>query len=336
MAQNGIHDFHSINELLAFQRNYAVAREEVIAKQRAVVTEERNSLRNTVSALEDELEAETKTLQQKAGRELNQLQKEYDALADAEKTIIQEFTYSFKALFKLIRIYRIRSTSKAAISRAIRPKVEHLAQQREQLRYLTDEFESAVKEKSWRTLLDLDKKQNVINEIKSYIYGAIGENKVVEELKQLPDDYILINDFSYTFYKPLYFKQQHTRISSIQIDHLLISPAGVFLIETKNWSKDSIQNLNLRSPVEQIQRTNYALFILLHRSGFQLGAHHWGERKIPIRNLIVLINNKPREEFQHVKVLTLNELVQHVKFAKPTLSREEMREIVEYLIGVNR
>ncbi|MBL7839649.1 MAG: NERD domain-containing protein [Cyclobacteriaceae bacterium] len=336
LAQNGIHDFHSINELLAFQRNYAVAREEVIAKQRAVVTEERNSLRNTVSALEDELEAETKTLQQKAGRELNQLQKEYDALADAEKTIIQEFTYSFKALFKLIRIYRIRSTSKAAISRAIRPKVEHLAQQREQLRYLTDEFESAVKEKSWRTLLDLDKKQNVINEIKSYIYGAIGENKVVEELKQLPDDYILINDFSYTFYKPLYFKQQHTRISSIQIDHLLISPAGVFLIETKNWSKDSIQNLNLRSPVEQIQRTNYALFILLHRSGFQLGAHHWGERKIPIRNLIVLINNKPREEFQHVKVLTLNELVQHVKFAKPTLSREEMREIVEYLIGVNR
>ncbi|HNC31678.1 MAG TPA: nuclease-related domain-containing protein, partial [Cyclobacteriaceae bacterium] len=132
-----------------------------------------------------------------------------------------------------------------------------------------------------------------------------------------------------------YFKQQDTRIRSIQIDHILISPAGVFLIETKNWSKESLQNLNLRSPVEQILRTSFALYILLHRTpGFKL-RHRWGERKIAIKNLIVLINHKPREEFQHVKVLTLNELVRHVTYFQPSLSREETREIAEYLVKTN-
>lgn len=228
LAQNGIHDFHSINELLAFQRNYATAREDVIAKQRAVVTEERNSLRTAVSALEDELEAETKALQQKVDWDVEQLQNEYDALAQAEKTYLQEFTYSYKAVFKLIKQYYIRLTAKRTITRAVQPKAEHLAQQRERLHFLTDHFESAVNEKTWRTVHALDLKQQVIAEVNSYIYGAIGEHKVVEELKQLPDDYILINDFSYKFYKPLYFKQQRTRINSIQIDHLLISPAGVF------------------------------------------------------------------------------------------------------------
>lgn len=336
LAQNGIHDFHSINELLAFQRNYATVREDVIAKQRALVTEERNNLNTVVSAAERELEAETKALQQKCQGDITRLQEEYDRLANADKTIIQEFTYSFRATFNLLRIYYIRLTTNKKISRALRPRVEQLAQTRERLYFLTNHFDSAVNEKTWRTLRELDLRQKVIAEVKSYIYGAIGENKVVEELKQLPDDYILINDFSYTFHKPLYFKQQDTRIRSIQIDHILISPAGVFLIETKNWSKESLQNLNLRSPVEQILRTSFALYILLHRTpGFKL-RHHWGERKIAIKNLIVLINHKPREEFQHVKVLTLNELVRHVTYFQPGLSREETREIAEYLVGINR
>jgi hypothetical protein len=113
----------------------------------------------------------------------------------------------------------------------------------------------------------------------------------------------------------------------------LISPAGIFLIETKNWSKESVQSLSLRSPVAQIHRTNFALYILLkNSSGFKLGKHHWGERKIPIRNLIVLINHKPTEEFQFVKILTLNELLGYIEYFKPNLSNQETEEISNHLI----
>ena len=58
--------------------------------------------------------------------------------------------------------------------------------------------------------------------------------------------------------------RENHKIFSVQIDHLLICQSGVFLLETKNWSKRSIKNLDLRSPVEQILRTSYALFVLLN------------------------------------------------------------------------
>jgi hypothetical protein len=155
-------------------------------------------------------------------------------------------------------------------------------------------------------------------------------------LEKLSDDYILINDFSYTFERPLYHKEQKTKINTIQIDHVIVSPAGVFLIETKNWSKESVQNLSLRSPIAQIQRTSFALFILLNRTAnFKIIPHHWGERKIPIKSLIVMINNKPAAEFQYVKVLTLNELLGYIKHFKPSLTTEGVQEIADYLLKIN-
>jgi hypothetical protein len=66
-----------------------------------------------------------------------------------------------------------------------------------------------------------------------------------------------------------------------------------------------------------------------------LDRHHWGIKKIPIKNLIVLTNSKPKEEFQYVKVLTLNELLGYVQYFKPTFSNSEAQRITDYLININ-
>ena len=79
-------------------------------------------------------------------------------------------------------------------------------------------------------------------------------------------------------------------------------------METKNWSKRSIDSLDLRSPVDQIIRTSYALFRVVN-SKIQLNKHHWGTKQIPIRNIIVLINEKPKNEFKYVKIKQLKELI---------------------------
>lgn len=333
LAQNGINDFHSVKELLSFQNSYTLTREQALSDQRALVTEERDALRNVVSKAENEIEIEKQSLQQKFKSEIDRLRKQYDDLSNAEKTIIQEFTFSFRALYKLIKVYLIQLTSPSIIARSIKPKVDQLSQKHERLHYLTNYFESVVNEKSWLVLRDLDHKKKVIDEINSFIYGAIGEQKVVEELRQLPDDFVLINDFTYSFNRAIYSRQTREYIKSIQIDHLLISPAGIFLIETKNWSKKSVESLNLRSPVQQIRRTSYALYKLLS-SNLKLN-HHWGERKIQLRNLIVLINHKPMGEFQYVKVLTLDELLRYVQHFKPSLSSQETVEIADYLVNIN-
>lgn len=97
----------------------------------------------------------------------------------------------------------------------------------------------------------------------------------------------------------------------------------------------SVQNLDLRSPVNQILRTSFALFVLLNsdsrRHDISLERHHWGDKKVPIRNIIVMINGKPKEEFKHVKVLSVSELNGYIQYFDRCLDGSEVTSIFEYL-----
>ena len=56
--------------------------------------------------------------------------------------------------------------------------------------------------------------------------GAIGEKRVAKLLaKKLPDDYILVNDITIP-----------CELGTTQIDHIVFSIYGVFVIETKNYT----------------------------------------------------------------------------------------------------
>lgn len=197
---------------------------------------------------------------------------------------------------------------------------------------LEKNFEKIISKRCTKSYKELDFTKEVVDGLYTLIAGAVGENSTVNELQKLSDSYYLINDFSVEFNPPIYNKKENDRIFSIQIDHLLICQSGVFLLETKNWSKHSIKNLDLRSPVEQILRTSYALFVLLNsESNISLARHHWGSKKIPIRNIIVMTNEKPKEEFKHVKVLSLNELNGYIKYFDEILSEAEVENIFNYL-----
>lgn len=149
----------------------------------------------------------------------------------------------------------------------------------------------------------------------------------------------MINDFSVSFSPPIYNRQDNDYIRSVQIDHILVGPSGIFLIETKNWSEKSLQTVNLRSPVQQIRRTSFVLFKLLNNEMSNdhlcLDRHHWGAKKISIKNLIVMTNTKPQEEFQFVKTLTLSELLGYINYFKPTFSINETQRIADYILKIN-
>lgn len=334
LTQNKIDDFNSLGELTSFQENYATARQQIISNSKILVTEERNNLSSEVLRLEDEISKSKLDIELKLKTEIELLIQKHNHLVDMEKSFIQEFLYSLKVAFLDVKIRYKEFTFNKTVSSFLRPKAEMLAYKKNRLQYLMANFDETVKERSRLSFFELDRRKKAIDEINTSIYGAIGEQKVVNELEKLSDEYTLINDFSISFPKPIYYRQARQYIRTIQIDHLLISTSGIFLIETKNWSKDSLNNLSLRSPVDQIKRTNFALYrILSDNQGINLDKHHWGDRKIPIRNLIVMINHKPTVEFEHVKVLTLNELLGYVEFFKPSLSDNETRKIVQYLLN---
>ncbi|MGB5429644.1 nuclease-related domain-containing protein, partial [Eudoraea sp.] len=147
---------------------------------------------------------------------------------------------------------------------------------------------------------------------------------------------VLFNDFSLVFNKPIYYKKENDRIFSIQIDHLLVTNAGIFNIETKNWSKESIASLDMRSPIRQIRRSSYALFVILNSSeqgaSHILKSHHWGEKKIPIKNIVAMINNKPKGEFKYVTIKKLKELNSYIDSFESIFDDTEVKMISNYLI----
>ena len=199
------------------------------------------------------------------------------------------------------------------------------------LTYLSENKQEVIHERSKPEINELEHARKAIDELRPLIAGAIGESLVEKEIGKLSDDYTLINDYNLKFKSPVYNRKTNDRIYSIQLDHLLVSQAGIFILETKNWSKKSINSFDLRSPVDQIIRTNYALFVVANNK-IRLDKHHWGTKQIPIRSIIVMIHAKPKEEFKYVKVKLLKELNSYIEYFDPILSKSEVESVANSLL----
>ncbi len=75
----------------------------------------------------------------------------------------------------------------------------------------------------------------------SFYIGAIGEETVINALSRLPDEYHLFNDVNLRFHPPIHWKEKNDYIKSSQIDHIVVGPTGLFLVETKNWKLSDIE-----------------------------------------------------------------------------------------------
>ncbi|QUH22226.1 nuclease-related domain-containing protein [Alkaliphilus sp. B6464] len=129
----------------------------------------------------------------------------------------------------------------------------------------------------------------VFKKIKIKISGYLGERKVKKYIKKLEKKgYVILNDFMI----PLYNK-------TTQIDHVVIGPYGITVIETKNYkgkiigssnSKYWIQKLgfkthNIYNPLWQNHTHVKTIKYLLHKEGF---------RNVNLENLVVFTSKKSR------------------------------------------
>ena len=338
LRDNSVNDFNSVNELIAFQKSYSQTQKKIISEHSILIKDESDALKAEIPELGKRIEISKGEAEQKLQLELDQLKGQLNNMHLMQLNILEKLTGYFRKLRVAGKIRNIENNFDSRVANSIRQYEDELTKKSGRYDYIISNFSRAVDESSSLQLNELERKKRIIDEINTLIYGAVGEQKVSNELKKLSDDYILINDFICSFNPPIFNRQENDYIKSIQIDHILISPAGIFLIETKNWSKRSLNSLSLRSPVEQIKRTNFALFKILNEriASNVLDRHHWGERKISIRNLIVLIDQKPKEEFNYVKILILNELNRYIEYFKPSFSAMETHLISNYLLKINR
>ena len=314
LKRHSINDFNSLNEVINFRNNFSTLRQQIISNHEQLIENEKTTLAAEILQLDNAIKTDKAHFESIFLSEIEEMKQKLTSLSPSTGlNFIKRFVNFTKRLAYKKKLQDLELNLNHKVNYAVSELVGQHQDDTNRYNYIALHFSNAVKESCLTMIYELEYKQRIIDEVKNSIYGALGEHKVVKELENLSDENVLINDFTLSFNPAIYDRQENDYIKSIQIDHLLVTPSGLFLIETKNWSEKSLASLDLRSPVRQVKRTNFALFKTLTEdisSGrLKLQQHHWGERKIPIRNLIVLTNSKPNEEFQYVKVLTLNELL---------------------------
>jgi hypothetical protein len=340
LEENNIYDFKSLKEVIDFQSSYAISRQQLISHHKNIIEEEKKMLNVELKSLDIAIETQRQQTVQTLTDEIDKLKQQLNiSISNTPTNLFQKIANDLRHWNDKRKIKQKEKELDSNVRMTISDLIDKYKGKSNRYQFITSNVEEAVKHSVHYALSELERKKAIIDNLNSFIYGALGEQKVVMALENLSDEYFLINDFSVSFSSAIYNRQQNDYIKSVQIDHILVAPSGIFLIETKNWSEKSLENLSLLSPVKQIRRTSFVLFKLLNNEmsnyNLRLDRHHWGDKKISIKNLIVMTNTKPQEEFQFVKVLTLNELLGYIYYFKPTFSIKETQTIADFILRIN-
>ncbi|NLN31574.1 MAG: NERD domain-containing protein [Bacteroidales bacterium] len=270
LKSRGIQRFNAINEINDFLNNFRDQNETIIRNHRENLKNEIRDLNQRIKRnLEQKEIAKRKTLIEIEVR-IDTAKINIDNLSAKEnKNFISKILNSYRLKKQKKLLDYLSSNTQLIISKTTEGIKKKIEKDEKQLEYLNENSEQIIRKRSRPEIQKLKNVKETLEGLNLLIAGAVGESMVVKEIEKLPDDFILINDYNLKFKKPLYKKNTGEKIFSIQIDHLLISKSGIYILETKNWSKKSIESPDLRSPVEQVNRTSYALFVVLSKANIK-------------------------------------------------------------------
>ncbi|MDD4902332.1 MAG: nuclease-related domain-containing protein [Patescibacteria group bacterium] len=334
LGERKIDDFQTLEDIRLFRRNYQGSLELIKQKNKERLLQDISRLESEYAKFSLELDRATKERRQLLEKEKVDI---FQKIAYLKKTNnpITEFISWFKRKKLLNRMSVLELNFEEEVKKPFRHEIkviEALKKEHEDKSNNTEKWIDSLSE------AEIDRMKfvlSVLDENKNLFYGAEGEERAFSELSRLPDSYFVINDYRREFYRPIYDKRNDDRIHSIQIDHIVVGPTGIHIVETKNWSQASVENLDLFSPVKQLRRSSFAMFVLLNQAveNGELNVFNisWGGQKISPKNIILLMNHKPSEEFQYVKILSLNEINRHIIYGNKVFSNTEVDALVKYL-----
>lgn len=336
LSRSGITRFGSTGEIRRFVKDFELEKKQLPNLIEKEVEAEIQDMQSTLANHRQNCDELITSVRDGIEQQIHTLETEIQQASDkSNRNIFYKVLHFLKISLLTGRASRLEKNREKIVKKKARSVEKTIAKLERTIGVSLENREKLTAERCKKSLAELTYTKEVIDGLYNLVAGAVGEASVVSTLQKLSDDYYLINDFSIEFSRPIYNRKENDRIYSIQIDHLLVCKSGIFLLETKNWSKSSVENLDLRSPVRQIRRTSFALFVLLNseskHNNIKLDRHHWGAKKIPIKNVVVMINEKPMAEFQHVKVLSLNEMNGYIQYFDQTFSDDEVKSIFEYL-----
>jgi len=152
------------------------------------------------------------------------------------------------------------------------------------------------------------------------VAGAAAELEVIAILQQLPAGWVLLNDVNLSANRWYYYNKQH--LKTAQLDHVVVGPGGIFVIETKNWSRKFVEKGDFFDPYEQIARAAFLCHKTLKGSG------------VPAKTRGIIatktrLPTKPKDSY--TKILRPDELCSYIRLFKPQITPAEVESVVAAL-----
>jgi Nuclease-related domain len=145
-----------------------------------------------------------------------------------------------------------------------------------------------------------------LHKYRIYRGGWEGEKRVAKLLSsKLNDDYALLNDL-------------YLRSGGGDIDHIVLAPSGIFVLETKNWSGDIVCNGDewqrnskhtfRESPSHQVKRNAAQIKRIIDSS------QSFGAQNVPVEGILVFSNNRARLHLKNptVPIIKLHQLSNYI------------------------
>ena len=163
------------------------------------------------------------------------------------------------------------------------------------------------------------------NEVKAnpYYSGAYGEVEVLKELSKLNSSCYILCGLN------IELKDWHTYnrayLRSAQIDYVVVSSKGIFLIEVKNWSNNYMNKNNGLNPYEQVDRAGRVLYLFLN---WKLSGSVPRITKV----LLPLHNSIPyNPRYRSVLISNLNRINDFIEKRSDELSDSEVNTVASIL-----
>ena len=300
LLRKGLEGFNSFEDIKYFKRNFSKILNSSTAEERKKLNSIIGGLKSNEKRLKKELE----------GKKL-----------DLHKSLIREKADLMEGPLESKEKRRIKKIDKTIEKRLDKPFKKEVKQIKK------TEKEQAIREKNLdksveKSVLHLQKAHDIIQDNRYSFAGAIGETAAIKELKNLPETYYIINEANLSFSKSIRWKKYGEYVKSCKIDHVVVGPTGIFLIETKNWSAQTLRNARF-TPHKQIERAGYIFFIHMV---------DYFKRKFPIYQIVATYKQLPQLQYNgYVTQLTIGELVDNILRRKGSLDSLEITKIVSWL-----
>ena len=336
LEREGIGAFRTLADIRSFHNNYNNSLDRIRAKYGEILRKEVVDLESKYTQIAVELDRKIEARETLLKDELEELKR--TLARNDNRNILTRGLFFFRKKRLTKRKAILENSFENEVERPFRKGFAKIDSLRAEIEDRKNNFDNLVERYSASDIEKAKRNLGVLRKRKYLFYGAEGEERVTRALSKLPDTFTVINDYWLEFSQPIYDRNNDDRIYSIQIDHVVVGPTGLYLVETKNWSQDSVENPELFSPIKQLKRSNYAIYRVLNAAVERgeidnFSNHHWGNRRISPKNILCLMNHRPNQEFQYVKTLSENQIASYVRNQRQMFSQIEVNSLAENLLS---